>query len=159
MRKNLISEFFGLFLLISAMVASLGIGAVVSARTGIENKGVPLILSGLLKSHSGEIQDQSVFFQEEMAGFWMLFIHFSEATQTVDMVLDSKGNIIQSSDPSLAGKSLLIGKNGRVIFISSDQMRFAGYIQQDGHYLDGMANVKDIGPVPFSACKISDKKT
>ncbi len=122
MRKNLISEFFGLFLLISAMVASLGIGAVVSARTGIEDKGVPLILSGLLKSHSGEIQDQSVFFQEEMAGFWMLFIHFSEATQTVDMVLDSKGNIIQSSDPSLAGKSLLIGKNGNFYLIGSDEI-------------------------------------
>jgi hypothetical protein len=140
------------------MVASLCLGAVVSVRTDSADNDRSFVLNGLFDVYSKEKQDKAVLLQKDMAGYWMLFIHFPEQTKSCDIVLDERGSIIQSSDSRLADRTFIINKNGRIHFVSSDKMKFSGAIQSDKHYLNGMVNIEDKGPVPFSACKISDKE-
>ncbi len=149
------------FLLVGLVVLSIDIGGIWKAKFASkrDKKTVVSIFNTKKKANIKEIQDQSVFACTDMAGYWVLFMHMSDETQIVDLSIDNKGRIIESSDPKMKGRMCSIDKNGKVSIYTSNNMRLIGSMQQDGQYLDGMIIMKGKrNPIPFSAHKILDKR-
>ncbi|MCD6569900.1 MAG: hypothetical protein J7L53_04270 [Deltaproteobacteria bacterium] len=162
MKKNLIIISLVSGLLVGVAVFSIGIGDAWTPEFGKKTDRDITITStsnAKKKIDIKEIQDQSVFTIKDMAGYWVLFMHLPNETQTVDLSIDNKGRIINSSDKKMLDNVFSIDKNGKISMHISANMRFTGSMQPDRQYLNGMVSIKGKRrPIPFSACKISDKK-
>jgi|GEM_PF-2380114 len=158
--KTKIVILLALFLLVGLVVSSIDVRGIWRAKFASkrDKKTIVSIFDTKKKANIEEIQDRSVFTHADMAGYWVLFMHMPDETQVVDLNIDNKGCIIESSDPKMKDRMCSIDENGKVIIYTLNNMRLIGSMQQEGQYLDGMITIKGKrNPVPFSAHKISDR--
>jgi len=93
----------------------------------------------------------------DLAGHWTLFLHYPDCTQGVDLDVNASGEIISSNGSLLKNARLNILKDG-TIFVDNGELSLSGTLEPDYCYFKGMATIKGRkNPVPFSACKISER--
>lgn len=91
----------------------------------------------------------------ELAGDWLLFIHYDDRTVMAELALDRQGHVIRSSRPIAAGLNFAFGPDGS-LNLTNQKLRLKGRYDPDEGYVSGTA----VGgwPVPFSARRLTEKK-
>lgn len=105
-----------------------------------------------------QIKDVSeeLYSQKNMIGNWILFLHYSDETDSFDIRIDGNGLAESKNPAAMENLQLSIDLSGHVK-MNNKKMIFEGIMNPDGNYLSGMADIQGIrAPVPFSAFKILD---
>jgi hypothetical protein len=97
---------------------------------------------------------EDLYSQKSMAGNWILFLHYSNDTMSVDIRINDNG-LAESKDPDALDNLQLTIDSAGYVKMSNERMIFEGIMNPEGNHLSGMVDIQGVRvPVPFSAFKI-----
>lgn len=97
---------------------------------------------------------EDLYSEKSMVGNWIMFLHYSDETRSVDIRINGNG-YAESKDPAALDDLQLIIDSAGYVKMSNEKMLLEGIMNPEGNHLSGMADIQGVrAPVPFSAFKI-----
>ena len=91
----------------------------------------------------------------ELAGDWLLFVHYDDGTATIDLTVDAQGRTRRASRAIAENLQFSFCEDGSLMLANS-RLRLKGRYNPEQGYLSGTA--VSGWPVPFSARRIMETK-
>lgn len=93
---------------------------------------------------------------ENLNGNWILFLHYTNETSSVDITIDSLGSVTSKDKKIIGNLNITVDENGSVE-MNNEHAQFKGTLNKEENHIDGMVVMQESRtPVPFSAFKIED---